>query len=348
MSPVGHAFEEAALRRTRFAVAERGLVAHGLRQVENDRRAGPASAREQLDEQRAVAAADVDDRLVTAPVERGEPLDAPLRAPRCIARSKALAPRGWSASHDQKSCRTSRGKPSRRRRRDGDGAVPDAAEQLREVVPAGVPREELGAGVLRKTPGSSSAKTPSLASARRRRSSVSASAPASRASSATATRARRRAPRRRRARPTIPRLACRARRAEVPEHCLGRALAHPRARATAAATSSTSSSASVRQSSSGRPSRTTPTTGGSPSAQRRRELLLDRAREARQLGERQRAAADAARRSPRPRRRRARRAVRRGRALPRAGSSSIRSTGISRARGRGRGRARAFPRARPA
>ena len=37
-----------------------------------------------------------------------------------------------------------------------------------------------------------------------------------------------------------------------------------------------------------------PTTGGSPDAQRRRERLLDRAREARQLRERQRAAADAA------------------------------------------------------
>ncbi len=36
-----------------------------------------------------------------------------------------------------------------------------------------------------------------------------------------------------------------------------------------------------------------PTTGGSPDAERRRELLVERAREARQLGERQRAAADA-------------------------------------------------------
>ncbi len=63
---------------------------------------------------------------------------------------------------------------------------------------------------------------------------------------------------------------------------------------TAAATSSSSPSASVRQSSSRRPSRTIPITGGSLVAQRGRERLLDRAGERRQLGERQRAAADAA------------------------------------------------------
>ena len=68
---------------------------------------------------------------------------------------------------------------------------------------------------------------------------------------------------------------------------------HRRALATAAATSSSSSSRSVRQSSSRRPSRTTPTTGGSFGAQRRGERLLERAREARDLGERQRAAAEA-------------------------------------------------------
>ena len=62
---------------------------------------------------------------------------------------------------------------------------------------------------------------------------------------------------------------------------------------TAAATSAASASVSVRQSSSVRPSRTTAITGGSCAAQRGRELLLDGAGEARQLGERQRAAADA-------------------------------------------------------
>ena len=104
---------------------------------------------------------------------------------------------------------------------------------------------------------------------------------------------------------------------------------------------------SVRQSSRRRPSRTTPTTGGSPRAQRRRELLLDRAGEARQLGERERAAAD-----PRDglldrRRRPAARAARRARAPASAGSRSMRSTG-TRARAPGRGRARACPRARRA
>ena len=62
---------------------------------------------------------------------------------------------------------------------------------------------------------------------------------------------------------------------------------------TAAATSTASASVSVRQSSSVRPSRTTAITGGSCRAQRGGQLLLDGAGEARQLGERQRAAADA-------------------------------------------------------
>ena len=62
---------------------------------------------------------------------------------------------------------------------------------------------------------------------------------------------------------------------------------------TAAATASSSSSASVRQSSSSRPSRTIPTTAGSCSRRRAGERLLERARERRELGERQRAAADA-------------------------------------------------------
>ena len=87
-----------------------------------------------------------------------------------------------------------------------------------------------------------------------------------------------------------------------------------RHRVTAAATSSTS------------PSRERPAVEQEPAvaddpddgrlagAQRRRERLLDRAREARQLGERQRAAADAARPSPRPCRRRAPPAAPRARA----------------------------------
>ncbi len=66
-----------------------------------------------------------------------------------------------------------------------------------------------------------------------------------------------------------------------------------RHRCTAAATSSTSSSASVRQSSRSFPSRTMPTTGGSPARSGAASASSTRAGEARQLGERQRAAADA-------------------------------------------------------
>ena len=65
-----------------------------------------------------------------------------------------------------------------------------------------------------------------------------------------------------------------------------------RAAVTARATSSTSSVRSVRASSSSRPSRTIPITGGSPSRSGVGELLLDRAGDARQLRERERAAAD--------------------------------------------------------
>jgi hypothetical protein len=63
----GDRVEEAALDE-RHAVAERLLVADGLREVEDD----PAEPRvpfEQPREVRAVAAADVDDRLVAAPFE---------------------------------------------------------------------------------------------------------------------------------------------------------------------------------------------------------------------------------------------------------------------------------------
>src|SRR5207244_6587393 len=55
------------------AVAEGRLVAHRLGQVEDD---APqlGAATDQLDEQRAVAAADVDDDLALAPLETREPL----------------------------------------------------------------------------------------------------------------------------------------------------------------------------------------------------------------------------------------------------------------------------------
>ena len=77
----------------------------------------------------------------------------------------------------------------------------------------------------------------------------------------------------------------------VPEHGLRRPGAHPRAAATAAATSSASASVNVRQSSRSvrRGDADDRRVAG---AQRARQLLLDRAGEARQLGQRQRAAAD--------------------------------------------------------
>ena len=147
-----------------------------------------------------------------------------------------------------------------------DGPVEDAAEQVREVAPARCRAAARRPRVLRKTPGSSSAKTPSLASARSRRWSVSASAPTSRASSATGrgpsasasgdseigddrpARASPSAPRRRsHSCVSGARVAHRAGSERQP-----RRPRRPRRRT------------AVRQSSSSRPSRTTPTTGGSP------------------------------------------------------------------------------------
>ena len=97
---------------------------------------------------------------------------------------------------------------------------------------------------------------------------------------------------------------------------------------TAAATSSTSSSASVRQSSSSLPSRTIADDRRLAAPQRRGERLLERAREARQLGERQRAAADARHRLLDRAADRAPRAAPRGRAPSPPSSRSMRSTGI--------------------
>ena len=103
---------------------------------------------------------------------------------------------------------------------------------------------------------------------------------------------------------------------------------------TAAATSSISSSPSVRQSSSSLPSRTIPITGVLVQPQRRREALLDRAGEGRELGQRQRAAADARDRLLDRAADERRRGARRARARLPASSFSMRSTGTSRERSR--------------
>ena len=88
--------------------------------------------------------------------------------------------------------------------------------------------------------------------------------------------------------------AVRPTRHRIPDdrRCVARKRSRARA-TTAAATSSTSSSASVRQSSSASPSRTIADHRRLAGPQLRGELLLDRAGEARQLGQRERAAADA-------------------------------------------------------
>ena len=86
-----------------------------------------------------------------------------------------------------------------------------------------------------------------------------------------------------------------------------------------------------------------PTTGRLAEPQRRRERLLDRAGDARQLGERQRPAADARDGLLELARRRAPRGARPAPAPSSIGSSSIRSTGISRRARSGIGQERERP-----
>ena len=106
----------------------------------------------------------------------------PSPAPPCIARSNAARSEGFSASQLQKSWQ--------RREEDGLRAVgvelgrrpiPRASPQVGHVLPPATTYARL----LANTPGSTSAKTRSLATARNRRYSVSWSAPTSRASSLT-------------------------------------------------------------------------------------------------------------------------------------------------------------------
>ena len=150
-------------------VAEQALVAVGLGQVEHDS-AQLGLAPEELDEQRAVATADVDDRLAVAPLELREPLGILLLpAGHREVEDRALV--GMPASHDQKSCRTCPGScravasrrvevaTLRRRRRRTDARTrPAASEQALARTRC-----------CRKRPAPPRSKMPSLARARRTR-----------------------------------------------------------------------------------------------------------------------------------------------------------------------------------
>ena len=120
------------------------------------------------------------------PLQRGELLHT-LARPGCIARSKEARSSGCSASHGQKPVP----KVSRESHRSRRVARPDPRRPGRKLRQTARKRrsnrrqQQLGAGVQGEDPGSSSAKTPSLASARSRRWRTSASALASRANSAT-------------------------------------------------------------------------------------------------------------------------------------------------------------------
>ena len=123
---------------------------------------------EQREEQRAVPAADVDDRLVAAPANRVEPVE-PRLPPLLHRPVEGRAFLGMRASHDQNPV------PWRSR----TSIVPDASSVAiaacqtppkrcaKSRQPS--PRSTSEDGVLAKTRGSRSVKMPSLASARSRR-----------------------------------------------------------------------------------------------------------------------------------------------------------------------------------
>ena len=219
---------------------------------------------QQLGEQRAVAATYVDD--VSSPRHSSEAsCSTRWLAPSCIARSKKLVPRGAQRTTTRGRCRSRARKQSRPCvSRPATAWWNTSAEEPARSRSNRRLSTGSDAGVLRKMPGSFSAKTPSLASARR-------------GDGACRRRRRPLAPAQRQASavgehlgdpqlgddPERARAKCAAQ--EVPQLRLGRGLAHARAARTAAARRRRSpSSDTVRQSRSSRPSRTTPTTGGSP------------------------------------------------------------------------------------
>ena len=248
--------------------AERALVAVGLGQVEHDP-AQPRPTPNELDEQRAVAAADVDDGLAVAPLERGEPLGAPspfLAGHRAVEDRALVAVRREPRPEVVPNVSGNVAAPVRTpTSRSADGRVEDVAEQVRELRPAGV-------RAAARTP-RCDRRRPAPPRRRRRRSRA---------------REARDAGRRRRPRPRARARPPGEGRPRAPLRCGGRrrspsafVVIAPRRKSQRTASGARSlirvrarprrrprprrSSVSARQSRSSRPSRTMPTTGGSPS-----------------------------------------------------------------------------------
>src|SRR4051812_8334024 len=243
-------------------VAQARLVDVRLRQVEDDAAATRVPG-EQRDQQRAVAAAHVDDRLVAAPLDLREVVD-PTFLPllhRAVERGALVRvgrePRPELGAEDAREGRLAR------RLELAGRVVPDAAEEAREVVPAAVAVQQLRRLGVGEDAGRDLGEDPVA----RKRAQEAVERVGVGAALARDLRDGSR-PGGERVRdvklgddPERPRRERATQ--EVPQRRL-RVLPHPRARATAAATSSSSSSASVRQSSNSLPSRTIPTAGGSP------------------------------------------------------------------------------------
>src|SRR6185437_12700763 len=242
-------------------LTEERLVAHRLGQVEDDPVQVGAEL-QQLGEERAVPAADVDDRLAVAPLDGLEALDPCIRSlrhrpvePRAVLRVLG-EPRPEVGAEDVGEDGVSA------RVESLDSAVPDAAEEDGEIVPAAREQKrrcrcvaEDASFLLRKD----------AVAGERAEEAVECVLVG--AGIACQLCHRPWSARKSLGNPELgddsERAGCESPPQDVPDRFLRGDVAHPRAAATAAATSSTSSSVIVRQSSRHRPSRTTPITGGS-------------------------------------------------------------------------------------
>src|SRR5262249_5845018 len=115
-------------------IAEQRLVAVGFLEVENDP-AQPGPATEQLDQERAVAAADVDHDVAGVPCDLHEPLRAlVLSAGHGAVEGAAFL---WMRGEPAPEIRAKRVREARLSRRVqlANGPVPNAAEQVRGGAP---------------------------------------------------------------------------------------------------------------------------------------------------------------------------------------------------------------------
>jgi hypothetical protein len=100
---------------------------------------------DQLHEERSVAAAHIDDDLVTAPFKPCQPLDASLPPlDHCPVEGRPLVRIGRKPAPEVGPEHPCEDRLGRTGVKVADRAIPDAAEQVREVVPAVAPPKHVG------------------------------------------------------------------------------------------------------------------------------------------------------------------------------------------------------------